>query len=248
MRAITHRRLGQTAIVFRRQPAIVGGVPFPLPLMLHVRDLQFRYPSGEAGIVVRDWQVRAGESVALVGPSGAGKTTLLKLIAGIHQPQAGRVEFDGTDVTAMADKARRAWRLGHVGVVFQDFALLDYLTVEENLLLPIQLAGGQAAAHRDKAKDLADRLEVGRYWNKPSAQLSQGERQRVAIARSLVHAPALVLADEPTASLDAARKATAARLMLDEGKSKNAVVLMVTHDPELLPMFDRVVPLEDLAK
>jgi ABC-type lipoprotein export system ATPase subunit len=216
--------------------------------MLHVHDLEFRYTSGESGLVVKDWRVEAGQSVAIVGPSGAGKTTLLKLIGGIHRPQVGAVEFDGVRVNSLPEGAQRAWRLSQVGVVFQDFALLDYLTVEENLLLPVQLNGRETAAHRVKARELADRLEVGRYWGKRSAELSQGERQRVAIARALVHGPALVLADEPTASLDSARKMTAAHLVLEEGKARKAVVLMVTHDPDLLPLFDRVVPLEDLAR
>jgi len=215
--------------------------------MLDIRDLSFRYPSGEGCLVVRNWQVKGGEAVALVGPSGAGKTTLLKLIAGIVEAHQGDIGFDGAKVRELSAEARRAWRLRRLGVVFQDFALLDYLTVAENLMLPQALADGVKDGHVERARSLAERLEVARYWDRPSAALSQGERQRVAIARALVHEPALVLADEPTASLDANRKQTAAKLMLDDARSRGAVLIMVTHDPELLPLFDRVVQLEELA-
>ncbi len=215
---------------------------------LHITDLRFAYPDGEASVTVRSLSVNRGETMALVGPSGAGKTTLLRLIAGILEPQSGNARFDGEDLLALKPKARREIRLARMGVVFQDFALMDYLTVAENLLLPLRLGAGATAAHEATARGLADHLEVGRYWTKPAAELSQGERQRVAIARALIHGPALVLADEPTASLDASRKMTAARLMLGDARDRNAALIMVTHDPELLPLFDRVVSLEDLAK
>lgn len=215
--------------------------------MLKIRDLKFSYPNGESGLSVSRWDLSEGEVIALVGPSGAGKTTLLKLVCGIHQPSAGTIECAGVKVTTLSDRARREWRLRQVGVVFQDFALMDYLTVRENLLLPLQLGDGLESADESKARELAEHLEVGRYWHKLAGELSQGERQRVAIARALVHKPGLVLADEPTASLDAARKTLAVRLMLDECRSRRAGLIMVTHDPELAPLFDRVVSLEDIA-
>ncbi|MDB6140868.1 MAG: transporter related [Verrucomicrobiaceae bacterium] len=196
---------------------------------------------------VRSLEVGQGEVVALVGPSGAGKTTLLKLISGILEAEAGGVVFEGEDLCGLPPMKRRERRLTRMGVVFQDFALMNYLTVEENLLLPLRLGNGATAAHETKARILADKLEVSRYWHKPAAKLSQGEQQRVAIARALVHEPTLVLADEPTASLDATRKMTAARLMLDDARARGAALIMVTHDPELLPLFDRVINLEDLA-
>jgi ABC-type lipoprotein export system ATPase subunit len=146
----------------------------------------------------------------------------------------------------MKERARRAYRLRHMGVVFQDFALLGYLTVAENLCLPQMLGVGATMEQTARARSLAEQLEIGKYWDSPAAQLSQGERQRVAIARALVHEPALILADEPTASLDSKRKHTAAKLMLDDAKARKASLIMVTHDPELLPMFDRVVDLEGL--
>lgn len=215
--------------------------------MLKIRDLKFSYPTGESGLSVPQWDLAEGEAIALVGPSGAGKTTLLKLVCGIHRPSRGTIECAGVTVTAMSDKARREWRLKKVGVVFQDFALMDYLTVRENLLLPLQLGAGVGPADESKARGLADQLEVGRYWHKRAGELSQGERQRVAIARAMVHRPVFVLADEPTASLDSARKSQAVRLMLEECRSRKAGLVMVTHDPELAPLFDRIVSLEDIA-
>ena len=215
---------------------------------LHISDLHFAYPRGEASVRVRSLEVAHGETVALIGPSGAGKTTLLRLIAGILEPLSGSIRFEGNDLLAPNAKARRQMRLEQMGVVFQDFALMDYLTVEENLLLPLRLGSGEKPEHAAKAQGLADQLEVGKYWSKPTKELSQGEQQRVAIARALVHDPKLILADEPTASLDGNRKMTAARLMLDNARQRKAVLVMVTHDPELLPLFDRVANLEDLAK
>ena len=216
-------------------------------MALHLHDLHFQYGSGEGRVTVRELTVQAGEAVAIVGPSGAGKTTLLRLIAGLLEPQRGRIHFEEQDLRALSPQGRRQFRLNRVGVVFQDFALLDYLTVAENLVLPQALGGGASDSHRAKARSLAEQLEVARYWDKRSGQLSQGERQRVAIARALVHDPKLILADEPTASLDSRRKEVAAGLMLNNVRERKAVLLMVTHDPELLPLFDRVVNLEDLA-
>lgn len=215
--------------------------------MLQIRDLKFFYPNGESGLSVPHWELPDPEAIALVGPSGAGKTTLLKLVCGIHRPSSGTIECGGVNVTGLSDEARRAWRLRRVGVVFQDFALMHYLTVRENLLLPLQLGNGALPADEAKGRELADQLEVSRYWHKLAGELSQGERQRVAIARAMVHQPSFVLADEPTASLDAARKSLAVRLMLEECRSRKAGLIMVTHDPELMPLFDRVVALEDIA-
>lgn len=214
---------------------------------LHLQDLRFHYRSGEGEVTVRDLTVQPSESIALIGPSGAGKTTLLRLIAGLLEPLGGTISFAGQNLSQLSSGARREFRLQRMGVVFQDFALLDYLTVAENLVLPQSLAGQATPAHQTRARTLAEKLEVARYWDKRCGELSQGEKQRVAIARALVHEPALVLADEPTASLDGKRKVAAASLLLDDARERNAVLLMVTHDPELLPLFNRVVSLEDLA-
>ena len=216
-------------------------------MALQLRDLSFHYASGEGRVAVRELALQSGEAVAVVGPSGAGKTTLLRLIAGILEPQSGAMSFEGSDLRALSSKQRRELRLNRMGVVFQDFALLDYLTVAENLVLPLSLSGGATQVHQAKAKSMAEQLEVARYWHQSCGELSQGERQRVAIVRALVHEPKLILADEPTASLDARRKEVAARLLLNDARERGAMLLMVTHDPELLPLFDRVVNLEELA-
>ena len=214
---------------------------------LVISNLQFAYPGNGSSLKVQSLVIQPGEAVALVGPSGVGKTTLLRLIAGILEPLTGGISFGGQDLLAMSTQVRRRTRLEKMGVVFQDFALMDYLTVEENLLLPMRLCAGVTDAHRQRALALADQLEVGRYWVRQTKELSQGEQQRVAVARAMVHDPALILADEPTSSLDGVRKMTVAKLMLKEARDRKAILLVVTHDPELLPLFDRVADLEELV-
>ena len=147
----------------------------------------------------------------------------------------------------MTHEARRAFRLQHIGLVFQDFALLDYLTVTENILLPHQFRGTADAAVRSKMLDLTQRLHIDRYLDKRVSHLSQGERQRVAVARALVHEPQFVFADEPTASLDPARGRIVVDMLLEDTRKRGACLVMVTHDPNLLPLFDQTVRMEDLA-
>jgi putative ABC transport system ATP-binding protein len=143
--------------------------------------------------------------------------------------------------------ARRLARLTQCGLVFQDFALLEYLTVEQNVLLPLRLAGKLLPDHPKKAHEMVERLEIGKYWNKLTSELSQGERQRVAIARALVHRPKVVLADEPTSSLDTKRKVLAMDMLVQYSKESNAALVMVTHDTELFARLDRVVNVEEWA-
>jgi putative ABC transport system ATP-binding protein len=215
--------------------------------MLKVRDLSFGYQAQAPMLCLASLDVAAGEAVALVGPSGAGKTTLLKLIAGVLRAKAGHIGLDDCELTALSAGQRSRHRLAAMGVVFQDFALLDYLTVGENVLLPGELRGADVGAERDRALSLLDGLGVGHYWATPTARLSQGERQRVAIVRALVHRPGLILADEPTASLDYDRRDAAMELLLGDVRSRSACLLMVTHDAELLPLFDRVIRLSPMS-
>lgn len=144
----------------------------------------------------------------------------------------------------LSDGKRRALRLEKLGLVFQDFELLDYLSVEENVLLPARLRGLLDAALRRNARDLVERLEIGQHWKRPTGELSQGERQRVAVARALAHGPRAVLADEPTSSLDAKRKTLVMDLLTDYAKKKEAALVLVTHDAELFTWVDRTVNVE----
>jgi putative ABC transport system ATP-binding protein len=212
---------------------------------LSLTNLTFTYPGSPFRLLVESLQVEEGGRFALLGPSGAGKTTLLRLMTGLLKPDSGDITLGGTSLPHLSENARREFRLRQVGLVFQDFALLDYLTVAENVLLPQRFSRG--TGDRSDARDLAERLHIAQHWNRRAGQLSQGERQRVAIARALAHRPNYVFADEPTASLDAARRGVVMDLLLDYTKQTGACLVMVTHDAELMPLFPNHARVEDFA-
>ncbi|GIT93202.1 ABC transporter ATP-binding protein [Jannaschia pagri] len=216
--------------------------------MIAVRDLRFAYGQGFA-LTVPWLDVAAGERVAVVGPSGSGKTTLLNLVSGISVPDTGMVSLGGTEIGALGDRDRRALRAASVGFVFQEFALVDYLSAEENVLYPYRIGRGLRLdrAARTRARALLSEFGLGAKTRRRPAQLSQGERQRVAIARALVTQPKVILADEATGNLDPANKAAALDLLFAQGAETDAALLCVTHDHELLPRFDRVIDFADLA-
>lgn len=215
---------------------------------LNVSNLQFAYPGEGFRLSLPQLELGAGQALALAGPSGAGKSTLVRLLTGLLTPSAGEVSLGAVYIAAMGHEERRAFRLKHIGLVFQDFALLDYLTVAENILLPHQFRGDAGTAARTKMHDLTQRLQIGQYLDKRIAQLSQGERQRVAVARALVHEPQFVFADEPTASLDPARGRIVVDMLIEDVRQRGACLVMVTHDPNLLPLFDRTLRMEDLVR
>ena len=211
--------------------------------MIHIESLEFAYPASEFRLAIPQFQVAKGEKVAVIGPSGSGKTTLLNLIAGISVPEAGRVDVAGAVVNRMDDSARRQFRITRVGFVFQDFELLDYLNVQDNILHPYRITRALQLTNevRDRAADLAAQMEIGDKLKRRIDHLSQGERQRVAICRALLPQPSLILADEATGNLDPRNKTRILDLLFDSVEKQNATLLAVTHDHELLPRFDRVV-------
>ncbi|NVO14770.1 MAG: ATP-binding cassette domain-containing protein [Rhodoplanes sp.] len=187
-----------------------------------------------------DLVLAAGETVAVTGPSGAGKTTLLHAVAALLRPDRGTVSWGDTDVSAWPERQRDRWRRDTVGLVFQDFALVPELGVIENILLPLRFDGFRLPAEaRRRAEALAARVGIEMLAPRTAA-LSRGEQQRVAVARALIRRPALLLADEPTASLDAATGARVADLLLDAARETGASLLIVSHDPALLARADRV--------
>ncbi|MCA9525974.1 MAG: ABC transporter ATP-binding protein [Myxococcales bacterium] len=212
---------------------------------LQVTDLRFAYPGDAFRLHVPELEIATGRTLALAGPSGAGKSTLVRLLTGLLTPASGQVRLGDSQVDALSLEQRRAFRLRHVGLVFQDFALLDYLTVVENIMLPHQFKGGAEAAVRTRAQGLAEHLQISQYLDKRVSLLSQGERQRVAVARALAHEPRFIFADEPTASLDPSRGRIVVDLMIDDARRRGACLVMVTHDPNLLPMFDQTVRMEE---
>ncbi len=217
--------------------------------VLALRDVRFERPRGAFTLRVRELVLEPGERVALIGPSGSGKTTLLHLAAGLLVPREGAVELAGFRLSAADDRTRRAARAGSVGLVLQELELLEYLSVQENVLLPYHAV---PTARLDRAAEVRARkllVELGleaRLGAKP-ARLSQGERQRVAVARALVTEPRLLLGDEPTGSLDPANTRRVLELMLDYAQRSGAALLMVTHDHGLLEAFDRVVDVRTLG-
>ncbi|GEP43293.1 ABC transporter ATP-binding protein [Brevifollis gellanilyticus] len=210
-----------------------------------VSNLHFAYPGSPFRLRVEGLEVAEGGSLALLGPSGAGKTTLLRLMSGLVEPEKGTVKLGDQTLTGLSEAQRRAFRLSQIGLVFQDFALLDYLTVEENVLLPQRFRGG--AALSEVALELAEKLEIRPHWKKLASQLSQGERQRVAIARALVHQPRFLFADEPTASLDAKRREIVIELLQDYSRKHGACLVIVTHDTDLIPRFPQHARVEDFT-
>lgn len=210
--------------------------------MISCEQVEFSYPGDAFSLSVECFEVKAGETVALIGPSGCGKSTLMNLIAGILLPRSGRIAIDGTDLGSLNAAQRQAFRLGRIGQVPQKFELLDYLTIRENLLVPFQIGGLRLdPAAEARCRELAERTGIADHWKKRPGQLSQGELQRAALCRGLATSPKLVLADEPTGNLDPDNQDRIVTLLLDEARRIGATVLMITHDPVLLPRFDRVV-------
>jgi putative ABC transport system ATP-binding protein len=214
--------------------------------VIELRGVHFAYRGGSFGLDIPSFRVQSGERLAVIGPSGSGKTTLLNLIAGILTPVRGNVEVAGIKVSVLGDARRRDFRIRNIGFVFQDFELLDYLTVLDNILHPYRISALRLdRSVRERAERLAERLEVGDKLKRRADDLSQGEKQRVAICRALLPDPLLILADEATGNLDPRNKGRILDLLFDSVADHGATLLAVTHDHELLPRFDRVVDFAD---
>jgi putative ABC transport system ATP-binding protein len=217
-------------------------------LLVELRELTKSYPEGEGErVVFRDLSagIRRGETVALLGRSGSGKSTLLNLIAGIDIPTAGEVFLDGTNLTGLSEQGRTLFRRRHIGLVFQSFNLIPTLTVMENLLLPLELNGRTGRMARAAAEDLLGGVGLaGRAGAYPD-RLSVGEQQRVAVARAVVHEPVLLLADEPTGSLDAETGARILDLLVGVARTGGRTMVVVTHSDAVARAADRVLVLRD---
>ena len=219
----------------------------PASTGIQVSGLKFTFPGESFSIRVDSLAVLPGEAVAIIGPSGCGKSTMLRVLAGLLAPDAGNVRMGSHEVHDLPPHALREFRLRQVGLVFQDFALLEYLTVEENIMLPMRLGGFEGQTSLARAHELTEQLGISQYLTRLTRELSQGERQRVAVARALAHEPRFLFADEPTASLDAKRRDLVGELLLDYARGRNAPLILVTHDPVLQDRFDRVVNFQELA-
>ncbi len=201
------------------------------------------YEEGGRSQVVLDHvtaEFAPGEIIVLLGKSGSGKSTLLNLVSGIDAPTAGDIWVNGAPITRMSDKERTLFRRQHIGFVFQFFNLIPTLTVEENVLLPVELAGlGEAG--RDRGRNLLERVGLGDRLKTYPDRLSGGEQQRVAIARALAHNPLLLLADEPTGNLDEDTGRAILALLDELTREVGKSMLMATHSPEVVGVADRVL-------
>lgn len=195
---------------------------------------------------VERFQLQRAEQVVLIGSSGGGKTTLLNVIAGITAPDSGRVVIDNVNVSALNEPSRDRFRALKIGFVFQTFNLLPAFTALENVLLGMSFSGKRVDQAR--AKELLSRVGLGHRLHHRPPQLSVGEQQRVAVARALANHPSLLLADEPTASVDAANQNTILDLIRDACQENQVSLLMVTHSTEVASRFSRVEKLADFNK
>ncbi len=189
--------------------------------------------------------IQNGEFTALVGPSGSGKTTLLQMIGCLDQPSAGRVYVDGKDVTSLNRNQRADMRKGHIGFVFQFFALIPTLTAYENIEMPLLLNSHSAAERKARVEELLQAVALTEQANKRPDQMSGGQQQRVAIARALAPKPALILADEPTANLDSVNGEQVMEIMTRLNKETGVTFVFATHDPRVIKYARRVVTLRD---
>lgn len=189
-----------------------------------------------------DFSIEAGEFVAIIGPSGSGKSTFLTIAGGLQTPSSGQLIIDGTDYTHLSEKERSRLRFKSVGFILQASNLIPFLTVQQQLELVDHLTGSKEKA---KANQLFNDLGIAGLKHQLPQELSGGERQRAAIARALYHDPALILADEPTASLDTEKAYEVVKLLAKESKEKNKAIIMVTHDDRMLKYCDKVYRMQD---
>ncbi len=214
--------------------------------MIELHDVSMHYTLGASRIDVLkgvNLSVDKGERIAIVGPSGSGKTTLIVLLAGLERPASGSVSLDGVRLDALSADALADMRRDHVGIVFQSFHLVPSLNALDNVALPLQIAGRPDAATR--AREQLARVGLAERTTHYPAQLSGGEQQRVAIARALVHAPKVLLADEPTGNLDDQTAEGIRDLLFELNTQSKTTLLLVTHDLDFAARCDRIVRLHD---
>ena len=210
---------------------------------IEIKDLRFQYRSGNFSLQLPAFIVEEFEKVAIIGPSGTGKTTLLNLLAGCTLPDNGSVRIQGTDMVEMTDRARRKFRICNIGMIFQEFELLDHLNILDNILLPYRITPHlvNGSSVRERAIFLAKEVGLKDKIKRNVRQLSQGERQRVAVCRSLLPEPSLLLCDEPTGNLDPANSKHVMDIMFKYAEDHGGTLVSVTHDHNTASRFDRTV-------
>jgi putative ABC transport system ATP-binding protein len=216
--------------------------------MISIRQLRFRYPQSSFQLAIDDLTIERGEKVAIIGPSGSGKTTLLNLLAGISVPDSGELKIGEQDLRKMSESQRRNFRISRIGLVFQQFELIDYLTAKDNILLPYLINRSLTLNEtiRQEAVARAESMGLqGKLTRRPQ-KLSQGEQQRVAICRALINQPEIILADEPTGNLDPANKRLILDILFEQAGLNRQTLIVVTHDLGILAGFDRTIDFSEL--
>ena len=215
--------------------------------MIQVEELEFSYGQSDFQLRISNLLLKQGSKTALVGPSGCGKTTLLHLFAGIILPHRGSIRTEGVEIHRLSDADRRSFRITRMGLVFQEFELLDYLSVLDNIVLPYRMNSSLVLKGEvwSRAKGLAEEVGIGDKLNRHPRELSQGERQRVAVCRALLTEPAIVLADEPTGNLDPTNKGKVLTILLEYAEQKGATLVTVTHDYDLLEYFQEIIDFKE---
>ena len=215
--------------------------------MIQVRALTKSIHTGTHRVEILkgiDLEIPRGQFAAIMGPSGSGKSTLLGLLAGLDSPTSGQILLDGEDITQLSEDRMAVLRGQKIGFVFQSYHLIPTLTAEENVLLPMELAGRDRGG-RDRARELLDRVGLKDRFDHYTVQLSGGEQQRVALARAFALRPPILLADEPTGNLDSATGAVVLDLILTLHREENATMVLVTHEESLAACADRRIILRD---
>jgi putative ABC transport system ATP-binding protein len=212
------------------------------------KGVQMGYQSGQQYVrVLKDinWEIKSGDIQLLMGPSGSGKTTLLSILAGLLTPHSGGVYLLGEDITSMSRSKLAQFRRKNIGFIFQNFNLFPALTAAENIETVLNLKGIRGKQARIQAQSLLEQVGLGLHTNQKPGNLSGGQKQRVAIARALAGHPKLIMADEPTASLDSQSGHAVIQLLRQLAKEGGCTVLIVTHDPRIIDVADRIAYLED---
>ncbi len=214
--------------------------------MIQIRNLSMRFSSGSRELLVLEditLEIPAKQFLAVIGPSGSGKSTLLGLMAGLDTPTTGEIRVHDVDITRLPEDKAAAFRLEHIGYVFQSFHLLPTLTALENVGVPLELAGDSDPQRR--AAELLDMVGLSERTGHYPVQLSGGEQQRVALARAFANKPSVLLADEPTGNLDSATGRQIIELLIGLNRDYGSTLVLVTHDPDLAARADRIVMLQD---
>ena len=212
--------------------------------MIKITDIHKSYDSLEVLKGV-DLHIAPREIVSIMGPSGAGKTTLLQIVGTLDRPNSGSVILNGIDVLKLNECKLSAFRNQHIGFVFQFHQLLPEFTAEENVMMPALIGGAAMADARKEARQLLEYLGLNERRNHKPSELSGGEKQRVAVARALINKPEIILADEPSGSLDSQNRTELHRLFFDLRDTFGQTILIVTHDEELASISDRIVRMKD---